>query len=162
VAALFLGGILTIFTQRRHRLLALALAVPALVGLATGYALPGLPRVPLSVAIHLSATAFFGYAILAILNAIYREERLTIASIPGALCGYVLIAIAFAHLYGVLELTTPGSFRASDENLAREDQEQLHFQLIYFSLVTLTTLGYGDIVPARNGARSLAVVEAIL
>jgi hypothetical protein len=38
----------------------------------------------------------------------------------------------------------------------------MHFQLTYFSFVTLTTVGYGDITPAREGPRGLAVVEAMV
>ena len=76
---------------------------------------------------------------------------------------YLLLGLGFAHLYCILKAAVPGSFRASDEILAQiRDEGRVHFQLTYFSFVTLTTVGYGDIAPAQEGARGLAVVEAML
>ena len=74
--------------------------------------------------------------------------------ILAALDAYLLAGLLFGVCYWVLEMTWPGSFAPVSG----------HFDLpraIYFSLVTLTTLGYGDVIPASELARGLAGVEAV-
>jgi voltage-gated potassium channel len=84
-------------------------------------------------------------------------------SICGALCGYMLLGLAFGHLYCILESITPGAFHGDAEfAIQLRDQSRRHFLLTYFSFATLTTVGYGDITPVRDSARGLSVVEAIL
>lgn len=82
---------------------------------------------------------------------------------------YLLIGLAWALLYGALDLTQPGSFDLGDEVAGQQVQggEPVpHFAdmdpFIYCSLVTLSTLGYGDIVAVTRAARSLSALEAIV
>lgn len=70
-----------------------------------------------------------------------------------ALSAYLLAGIFFGLLYWVLEQTRPGTFAATGE-FSR-------MSAIYFSFVTLATLGYGDIVPRTDVARGLAIVEGV-
>ena len=84
-----------------------------------------------------------------------------------AACAYLLIGIIWADVYAILENIVPGSFTTGGIQLAADPgavivtaREQLaHFS--YFSLVTLSTLGYGDITPVTRPARALASTEAI-
>src|SRR5262249_15823647 len=86
-----------------------------------------------------------------------------IDSVNGAFCGYLLIAVAFGHLYCALESLLPGSFRGpSDFAALMEDGVERRYQLTYFSAVTLPTLGYADVTPLKGPARGIAVVEAVL
>src|SRR5690348_14459845 len=142
----FLAAFPVVFAERRPRLPALLLGVPTVVGAWTGYALPGLPRLPLVAGFHLLAALFLALAVLSILRGIFRGRTVTAESLCGALCGYVLVGVAFGHLYSLLETVSPGSFHGS-EGLGSQlqDEEGCHFLLTYFSLVTLTTLGYGQI-----------------
>jgi hypothetical protein len=69
----------------------------------------------------------------------------------------------FGHVFCLVEAFHPGSFHMAEHVgplLLHDDQR--HFRLTYFSLVSLTTLGYGDITPHSGSARSLACVEAIV
>jgi hypothetical protein len=75
-----------------------------------------------------------------------------------ALDAYLLFGIFLGVLYWTIECAFPGSFVAS--NPASAGAHSLS-QSIYFSFVTLVTLGYGDIVPRSDAARGLAVVEAV-
>src|SRR5262249_54867348 len=70
--------------------------------------------------------------------------------------GYLLIGMAFGHTYCLLGTFVPNAF----QGVGRVTGEWEHFRLTYFSLMTLTTVGYGDISPASPTARSLAAVEA--
>jgi hypothetical protein len=159
----FVAAFLTIFSQSRFRLLALLLGVPTIVGAWIGYVLPGLPRLPLVVSFHLVAALFFGFTVATILRAIHREQTVSADAIYGAFCGYLLVGLAFGHLYCVTEATNPGSFQGSEQfSTQLQVEARHHFLLTYFSFVTLTSVGYGDITPGSGTARSLAVVEAIL
>src|SRR5262249_12984417 len=84
-------------------------------------------------------------------------------SIFGAFCGYVLVGLAFGHVYCILETAVPGSFQGRGLILDRPPTgERLNYLLNYYSLITLTTVGFGDMAPARDGARGLSAVEAIV
>jgi hypothetical protein len=163
LTAVFLAAIRAIIADRSLRLFALLLGVPTVAGLWTGYALPGLARIPLAVGFHLFALLFFTFTVGVILREVYREKTVSADAVSGAFCGYLLTGLAFSHVYCVVESLHPGSFRGNEAlaGLLRDEREQ-HFLLTYFSFLTLTTVGYGDITPASDAARGLAVVEAIV
>src|SRR4029078_3477314 len=77
----------------------------------------------------------------------------------GAVLLYLTVGLIFAALYGFVGLSFPGAFH----NLAvLQCDFAIEGNLVYFSFVTLTTTGYGDIVPLHPYARALANVEAII
>ena len=73
-----------------------------------------------------------------------------------AVFGYLLIALIFALIYWRIETAAPGSF-----NLPDSDAAQNSSPFFYFSLITISTLGYGDITPASAIARTLAGLQAV-
>ena len=77
--------------------------------------------------------------------------------IVGSVTIYLLIGIIWALLYGLVEVLIEGSFSGNLLNVGGSR----FWDLIYFSFVTLTTLGYGDILPMNSYARTLAYIEAI-
>lgn len=77
--------------------------------------------------------------------------------IIGAVCIYLLLAIAWAFAFLIVEAFLPGSIDGLADGVW---QEKAH-TLIYYSLVTLSTLGYGEITPAQPIARFLAIMEAV-
>jgi hypothetical protein len=159
----FVSAFAVIFRHSSLRLPALVLGIPTLVGAWTGYVLPGLPRLPFVVGFHVAAALFLMFAVGTILAVIYQQkEHITADSLSGALCGYLLLGVAFGHVYCVLETVAPGSFTGTDKFPEEvREQDRCHFLLTYFSLITLTSVGYGDITPVHGTARGLAAVEAI-
>jgi hypothetical protein len=99
---------------------------------------------------------FFAYMIVNILLFIYKQDEVTRDLIVGAAVVYLLMAMMWTFIYRVVEMAHPGSFTIS----ATDIHERL--RLTYFSLVTITTLGYGDIVPTTGLASSLATLEAVV
>jgi hypothetical protein len=104
---------------------------------------------------------FYGYTTGFIVWRTMRRSDVTIDTIAGAACAYTLLAVVWANIYMLLEFLRPGSFAipavwlmgaAHDPNAA----------LAYFSFVTLTTVGYGDITPVWPGAGGLAAAEALV
>jgi hypothetical protein len=85
-----------------------------------------------------------------------RSTKIDAEHIYAALSAYLLAGIFFGVLYHAVENVWPGSFTASGAI-----REFPLFDAIYFSFVTLATLGYGDLVPVSEVARGLAVVEAV-
>ena len=75
--------------------------------------------------------------------------------IMGAICVYFLIGLIWADVFFILETLQPGSFQIPPEQVGQAT-------LDYFSYVTLTTLGYGDITPISAPARSLSLLEAMM
>jgi hypothetical protein len=78
-----------------------------------------------------------------------------------AICAYLLIGYAWAFGYSILDEFHPSAFAAPTE-VARNDYVGRVMQMRYFSFTTLATVGYGDIVPRTPGARTMAILEAIL
>jgi hypothetical protein len=100
-----------------------------------------------------------------IVREVLAEERVSIDTILGGICVYLLIGIGYGVAYMGIEHAAPGSFTLggipiADLAASKGDVTRMG-ELLYYSFVTLTTLGYGDIVPASNLARSLAVSEAV-
>ena len=87
-----------------------------------------------------------------------RARRVTARTLLGAVSGYLLLGIAFGSLFAIAERTVPGSLQSS---VAGTDLEEIG-HLLYYSFVTLTTVGYGDVTPVGDGARLLAILESVL
>jgi hypothetical protein len=90
-----------------------------------------------------------------VLVQVLRKGTITLNRVQGAIAAYLLLGLAWTSAYDLVFLLRPDAFRFPDAN-----PDQL--TLLYFSFVTLTTTGYGDITPVLPVARSLAVAEALV
>ena len=90
--------------------------------------------------------------------AVLSEPTVTGDTLAGAVAAYLLIGITFGLGYGLLEQISPGSFR----DTLRAGRLVHPAEFIFFSFVTLTTVGYGDIIPWSGHARSLVILESVL
>ena len=100
--------------------------------------------------------AFIAFLVVVILSFIFREHEVTINVIYASIVVYLLIAIMWAFIYSVLESIHPGSFAAGEGQI--EAGRRLY---IYYSFVTITTLGYGDVTPTTDLANSFSFLEAV-
>jgi hypothetical protein len=110
---------------------------------------------PLILPLEIGTTLFFIFLLVVILSYVFRKKEVTSDVIMGSICAYLILGVTWAEIYSMLEVIQPGSFQMPQ--LA--DGESSSF--VYFSFVTLTTLGYGDMVPLTEEAKSLAFLEAI-
>jgi hypothetical protein len=134
-----------------HRAIALSLAVPWLVlswlsGLVGWHVPPELTNA------FVIALNFFVGAI--ILYKVSMAPRIDLDILSGALGLYLLIAITWAVSFAMIETLAPGSFAAGETPIPWS-------RYLYFSLTTMTTLGYGDILPTGSFARIWATMEAV-
>src|SRR4029079_18408799 len=91
-------------------------------------------------------------------RAVFGPGRVDVHRIIGSVLLYLLIALTFSALFIFAGLSLPNAF----SGLVIEDSHTLSSSLFYFSFVTLTSTGYGDIYPIHPIARSLCNVETIL
>ena len=87
--------------------------------------------------------------------------RVTRHRIQGGVALYLIVALLTAHLYGLLAALVPEAFSTVPIGLISHSVFY-RGSLLYFSLVTLTTTGHGDIVPLHSVARCLAALEAVI
>ena len=116
---------------------------------------------PLAFHLHILAGAWLVIAVtlgIVVVQAVFRQGRVTYHRIVGAILVYLLIAVAFATLYIFVGLSIPGAING----IAFEDDRSLASSVFYFSFVTLTSTGYGDVVPVHPFARSLCNIESIV
>lgn len=102
--------------------------------------------------------AFLGLATFNNLRQVAAGNDISLNRIIGAICVYLTLGVMWSIAFSILEGTNPGSFAGL--NVA--DGGDWESDWIYFSFVTITTLGYGDILPLTTTARSLALFEAIV
>ena len=107
-------------------------------------------------------TLLLGLFAVSILKYVLRRGHVTADKIYAAICVYLLIGYAWAFAYSAMEQLNPGSFSASNEPIAMHVYAARSPQMGYFSFVTLTTCGYGDIIPRSQAARTFAVLEAVM
>lgn len=116
-----------------------------------------LGRPILVIAIGVINLSFLGIAIFLIAERIAQADRVNDDILKGGICIYFLIGIWFGFLYDMIYFLDKESFYITSLN-----HKNLPFEPIYYSFVTLTTLGYGDILPVIRLTRVLSVLEAML
>jgi voltage-gated potassium channel Kch len=149
LAANLLAAVMPVSTGRGRRVLLAILAVLMLARAATAwFGYPAFSAVTLGLWALLAM-----FAAAAALRFVMRSSTVDAEHLYAALSAYLLAGIFLGILYWVLEHVEPGTFAAT--------AEFSRMSAIYFSFVTLATLGYGDIVPRTDVARGLAIVEGV-
>ena len=105
---------------------------------------------------------FVALICVGILWHILLQKRVDADTIMGGVCVYILLGMMWAFLYPILEYLDPGSFVSASGAEDFRHPDAVFTSLWYFSYTTLTTMGYGDIVPVTEMSRGLAVVEAVV
>ena len=155
MSAIMVAGIYSVINDRRFLIIALVLVVPAL---SSRWLLHFSPTAWLIIVDFVSEILFLGFNAVTILSYILRQRAVTVDMIYGAVCAYLLFGIVWGLIFGLLEFVEPGSFVIA--GAAAMESQDLAVTMLYYSFVTLTTLGYGDLVPVTPPARSLSFLEA--
>ena len=101
--------------------------------------------------------ALMGYYVIQILREVFDGSRTTRDDIIGSICAYLLLAIFWASVYGLVQVFVPNAFAVGGEVVARLSEHKL----VYFGFVTLSTLGYGDVTPVAPIVQDLAILSAV-
>jgi hypothetical protein len=153
--AIPLAGVYAASYNKRALVIAVILVIPAII---TGADFNLGTEVFSTWLSHVSDVAFYGYTTAVILAYVLRQKTITANTIYGALSVYLLLGITWAFAFAAVEDLAPGSFFVDAAYNPDGVLDRLEF--FYYSFVTLTTLGYGDILPLTAKARMLAVLEA--
>jgi hypothetical protein len=106
-----------------------------------------------------AALALLVWATLHVFRRVLQASAITPRVVAGALSAYLMIALTWALAYGAVEVTWPGSIRVTP-TAAGSATVDVH-TLVYFSGITIMTIGYGDVTPAIPLTRTLAVLEGL-
>ncbi|NTV23046.1 MAG: two pore domain potassium channel family protein [Nanoarchaeota archaeon] len=150
---ILLTGLYVVSYDKSHFFVGLVLALPAL---GTNWLSFSISRS--NVLSHISAIIFYVYTIVTLVNYLLKAKEITSDVLFGAISTYLLIGIAFASVFSLVEIVHPNSFNIPSSTSGSTFWDEL----FYFSFVTITTSGYGDIVPVSPQARSLSVLEAVI
>lgn len=121
----------------------------------------GLSRGATGDLISLTAFTFNGIVTALVARQVFAPGHVNAHRVQGAVLLYLSVASLFAILYGLLEAHVHGAFAGAGGAAFPEDSGSRVAAMSYFSLATITTTGYGDIVPVHAAARSLADLEAV-
>ena len=154
LTAIFFAIIFAIKSKRSHFIIASILVLPLVVSTWSLY-FHDVKQINLLTRVF--GALFFGYAVILILRIVFRSTEVTREMIFAAVVAYLLIALMWAFFYMILENLVPGSFSFAEQSTR---VETMRFQ--YFSFVTITTLGYGDVLPLSDRASALALLEALI
>ncbi len=102
---------------------------------------------------------FFSLLALIILIRVFADGRVNVHRVQGAIVVYILFGLIFGFIYMLIAIVLPDSF-IINERLYTE-QHHYEFKYLYYSFITLCTIGYGDITPVSQIAQSIAMLEAI-
>lgn len=154
--AILLAGVYSV-GPGKHRWPFLVLTVVTLA-VRWGEHLSGVPALDVGA---LSITVvWLAYAVWIIVAHLFQRRDVTVDTILGAVVAYLLVAVAFTLTFEIIELQIPGSFSGISDDVHLHRRE-LGSSMMYFSLVCITTMGFGDVTPMSNIARPLAVLEGV-
>ena len=150
---IFLSGIFAVSTKKYQPIIASLLALPVLVLMWASFFVD---IGELELVKNLFAMLFMLHMVFLFLRHFFRQDKITREVIFGALAVYLLWGLMWTYGYSLLDHLLPGSFNYPD-TFVRLEFDSLN----YFSFVTMTTLGYGDISPVSAPARAMAMTQAI-
>ncbi|MFZ2087413.1 MAG: potassium channel family protein, partial [Desulfobaccales bacterium] len=154
---IIVAGVVTIFRKRWLHGFAIVLAAGIIILKWVEEIRPELALTVLNACLSL---LFLGFLLAAVSVQVFGEGPVTGHRIRGAVVMYLLLGVIWAILYHVVALTIPQAFRLP-EDFAGGYPDALQRQLMYFSFITLTTTGFGDITPVHPVAKMLTMFEAL-
>ena len=155
LSLVLLCAVLAVADSKRVLVIAIALAIPAIAGRWISDFRPDLVPPPVFLTAGLVLIAF---VVANLLRFVLRAPSVNVEVLCASISAYLMLGLLWTVAYWLVDQLTPGAF-AFNTNEGR--QSIRGFNAFYFSFVTLSTVGYGDITPVSKVARMLAAMEAM-
>ena len=149
--------IYTLAIRRTAYYMALIIVIPALI---LGWANIILDIPLLEIVSGISLIAVYALTVLILFRDLFSEGEITEDTVYGAICTYLLFGHMWGTAYYTISNLDPGAFLFNLTAYPGGTLQQ--FDLLYFSFITLTTTGYGDIVPTLGIVKMLALFETVI
>src|SRR5438105_9019326 len=150
-----LAGIVAVADRKRVLVIAIVLAIPAIAGRWINHFRPDLapPAVFLTAGLVLIA-----FVVANLLRFVLRAPSVNVEVLCASISAYLMLGLLWTMAYWLVDQLTPGAF-AFNTNAGKHSIRG--FNAFYFSFITLSTVGYGDITPVSKVARMLSAMEAM-
>lgn len=146
--------------KRKYVITSIVLVIPALV-ISVLYSLSG--HSEFLIISYISKIIFLFYVAYVSLRHVLTAKSVSEDTIVGSICIYLLFGLTWAHIYALIEHLNPGSYKGLAIDYSHSEfATNILRDFIYHSFTTLTTVGYGDIVPVSMLARTFNILEAIV
>ena len=155
-SVLLVSGVALVAKNRMTRGLVAGAAGVALIIHWTQHVVPG---TGLSMMSAFSSLCFLAILAGVVFREVLNKGPITLHRVQGAVAVYLLLGLIWAFAYDMVLLSAPDAFHSSELTVQHKTVTP---PLIYFSVMTLTTVGYGDITPIHPMARALAMLEAVI
>jgi hypothetical protein len=157
------ASMLALWERARHHALHMFAAGVVILLLTIGSVITHRAWFPFQMAAQI---IFQAYVLWVVMRAVFSERRVTGDVLCGAVSAYLLTGVLAGLVFVEIELFAPGSFRVTDWASSAPAQQASLINdpgwLMYFSFVTLTTVGYGDVLPVSSLARSASITVAVI
>ena len=157
------ASMLTLWKRAHHHARHMFAGALVLIVLVLGSVLTHHKWIPIQIIIQI---LFLGYVLGIVVRSVFKAKIVTSDILCGAVSVYLLVGVLAGLVFVLIEYYAPGSFRVSNWTTDAVTQQASFIEdpgwLLYFSFVTLTTVGYGDVLPASAIARSAAVLVAVI
>lgn len=155
--------VLVLSRERVWRFVAAAVCIAAAILSTASHFLTSSAQNATLTASHAIGALFFVLVAGKIIRSILAAQELSWDMVFGAICGYLLLGVAWGLTYAMLHVANPEAFQfGNDIRLQMEEGDYSRNVFIYYSFVTLTTVGYGDVSALSTTARTLSWVEAVV
>lgn len=162
ITLILLTSVYLLSHVRKHLIIAIVLSIPTI---SMNWASVVFSQIQVQNISLVANIIFFGYIATLILMRLFQAREVNVNMIFAAVSLYFLIGLQFGYFYALIEWNHPGSLTTSvlaiREDLTFTNLDESLNNFFYFSLTTLTTVGYGDIIPVSALARSLSNIEAV-
>jgi hypothetical protein len=156
LSLVLLSAVLAVSHSKGVFLIALLLAAPAIVGRWINHFRPDL--VPPAIFL-VSGLVLVAFVVFNLLGFVLRAPSVNTEVLCGSISAYLMLGLIWTMAYWLVDQLTPGGAFSFNTNAGRQSMNG--FNAFYFSFITLSTVGYGDITPLSRIARWLAALEAM-
>jgi voltage-gated potassium channel len=155
LSLVLLSGILAVADRKRVFFIALVLAIPAIAGRWISHLWPSLVPPPVFL---IAGLVLIVFVVANLLRFVLRAPSVDVEVLCASISAYLMLGLIWTIAYWLVDQLTPGAFAF---NTSGGRHSMSGFNAFYFSFVTLSTVGYGDIAPVSKIARMLAAMEAM-